>query len=202
MVCRAGLVTSSSVMAMLACLAVAVAAGQRLAAETKWPSLRWQLAAVVARDLQLSDEIRVLAGKLDVLNPAPSLPPDAQLRVTSMQSGPQPGTWWLRVDCTSRRDCLPFHVILRAPQASMAHLRTEPPGKPVPEAPRLGQGKAPLARAGDRVLLVEELPGMRLKVGAICLQSGGLGDAIKVRNLATHRVLMATITGKNEIRVQ
>jgi Chaperone for flagella basal body P-ring formation len=59
-----------------------------------------------------------------------------------------------------------------------------------------------LARSGDRMLLVEERPGMRLQAKVVCLESGVLGDAIHVRNLATHRVLLATIAGKNEVRVE
>ena len=43
---------------------------------------------------------------------------------------------------------------------------------------------------------------MRLKVMAVCLQSGGLGDQIRVRNLATQRVLLATVAGKNLVRVE
>ncbi len=43
---------------------------------------------------------------------------------------------------------------------------------------------------------------MRLQAKVVCLQSGALGDAIRVRNLATHRVLLATVTGKAEVRVE
>ncbi len=64
------------------------------------------------------------------------------------------------------------------------------------------QVRAPLAHSGDRMLLVEERPGMRLQARVVCLESGALGDAIRVRNLATHRVLLATIAGKNEVRVE
>ena len=43
---------------------------------------------------------------------------------------------------------------------------------------------------------------MRLQVTAVCLQSGGLGDQIRVQNLATRRVLVATVAGKNLVRVE
>ena len=63
-------------------------------------------------------------------------------------------------------------------------------------------GTTPLARSGDRMLLVEQRPGMRLQARVVCLESGALGDAIRVRNLATHRVLLATVAGKDEVRVE
>ncbi len=43
---------------------------------------------------------------------------------------------------------------------------------------------------------------MRLQARVVCLESGALGDAIRVRNLATHRVLLATVAGKDEVRVE
>ena len=59
------------------------------------------------------------------------------------------------------------------------------------------QVRVPLAHSGDHMLLVEERPGMRLQARVVCLESGALGDAIRVRNLATHRVLLATVAGKD-----
>ena len=69
------------------------------------------------------------------------------------------------------------------------------PGKPE-------SSDALLARSGDHVQLVEELAGLRLQVKVVCLQSGALGERIRVQNPATHRVLLATIAGKDLVRVE
>ena len=42
-------------------------------------------------------------------------PPMSRLRVASVRAGYTPGSWLLRLECRSRRDCLPFDVVLHAP---------------------------------------------------------------------------------------
>jgi len=188
---------------VLGMVTVCVAAGP-LAAPAGRSELRDKVAAAVARDLSSSLAAVPDAGNLQVLDPLLSLPSDSQLHVTSVRAGYFPGSWLLRLDCASRRDCLPFHVVLRAPGADVRDsigtgFDAKALGKGQLSQPR---AKSPVARSGDRVLLVEERSGMRLKVTAVCLQSGGLGDQIRVRNLATQRVLVATVAGKNLVRVE
>jgi flagellar basal body P-ring formation chaperone FlgA len=187
---------------LVAMVDVCVAAGPPVA-PASISELRDKVAAAVARDVP-SSLAGQDAGNLQVLDPLLSLPSDSQLRVTSVRTGYSPGSWLLRLECASRRDCLPFHVVLRAPgvgrrESFGADLAAKAAGKDQPSRP---QTNPAVARSGDHVLLVEERSGMRLKVTAVCLQSGGLGDQIRVRNLATQRVLVATIAGKNLVRVE
>jgi len=163
-----------------------------------------KVAAAVARDVQLGLAAAADFGNLQVLDPLLTLPSDSKLRVTSVRAGYAPGSWLLRMECSSRRDCLPFHVVLHAPGAGP---REGLGNELTPRAPGKGQSSqaqtsSPVARSGDHVLLVEERSGMRLKVTVVCLQSGGLGDQIRVRNPATQRVLVATVAGKNLVRVE
>lgn len=166
-----------------------------------------QAAAAVARGLRIDAEPGRIERNLQLLGSPPSLPSGSTLHLVSARAGFAPGTWLLRLDCSSRRDCLPFHAVLRATDISV-HLpqvsKAISPGLTVAPKPHSQRGSpaVPLARSGDRVNLVEELSGMRLKVKAVCLQSGGLGDRIRVQNLATHRVLLATIAGKDLVRVE
>ena len=189
-------------LALLAIAKVSVAAGPPVAANVS--SLRDQVAAAVARDLRSGLTGETDGSNLQVLNPSLSLPPSSHLHVASVRAGYSPGSWLLRLDCSSRRDCLPFHVLLRASATDLrgnlgAGLTAKLPGK---GGPGQMQPKSPVAHSGDHVLLVEERSGLRLKVMAVCLQSGGLGDEIRVRNLATHRVLLATVAGKDLVRVE
>ena len=172
-------------------------------------ALQRKVAAAVARDLQSGLISESSGSNLQVLSPPLSVPAGAELHVTSVRVGYSPGSWLLRMDCSSRRDCLPFHVILHSPAASLRDgsgtdlavhgSAQEQSTRPAVKSKQL---RSPLARSGDHVLLVEERSGMRLKVTAVCLESGGLGDEIRVRNLATRRVLLATVAGKDLVRVE
>jgi hypothetical protein len=136
----------------------------------------------------------------------------AEIEVVSVQPGAGQDTWMLRMDCRSRRDCLPFHVAMhsrdlcislphgrngcrvRAPQrAQVSSLNTGIPYK---------AAGPPLVRSGDRALLVEDRSGMRFTAKALCLQGGSLGDAIHVRNLATQRILVGIVAGRALVRVE
>jgi len=165
--------------------------------------LRQQVAAAVVRDLKLDSTSALVEPKLDVLAPFASLPEGAALRVVSARSG-FAGSWLLQLDCASRRDCLPFHVVLHLPASERPALS----GGAAP--PRLLQastpGKRPTAAAlvhrGEQVVLVEELSGMRLRAPAICLEAGGLGDRVRVQNRDTRRNLLATVIDGHTVRVE
>ena len=168
------------------------------------PALQDKVAAAVARDVRFGAAAATDAGSLQVLDPLLSLPSGSQLHVTSVRAGYTPGSWLLRMECASRRDCLPFHVLLQTPgvgqqESSGANLKAKAWGNSQPGQARTNPA---VARSGDRVLLVEERSGLRMKVTAVCLQSGGLGEQIRVRNLGTQRVLVATVAGRNLVRVE
>jgi len=151
-----------------------------------------QIATVVGRNLGCDPA--GLRDKLHLLASLDALPSGATLRVVSVKREFAPDTWLLRLDCRSPRDCLPFDVMLHASEAKGLAWGPGPAAKSSSSGPVL-------AHSGDRVELVAELAGVRLRVPAVCLQSGGLGDRIRVRNLATHRVLEATVAGPKLLRV-
>jgi hypothetical protein len=190
---------------VLALLAISPASETALA-QSATVAMQRQAAIAVARGLQIDTQPSQIEQNLSLLGSPASLPLGSTLRLVSARAGFTPGTWWLRLDCSSRRDCLPFHAVLRTADIAVH----SPPGRErislgSTSAAKLHSHTTPaslLARSGDRVDLVEELSGMRLRVKAVCLQSGGLGDRIRVQNLATHRVLLATIASKDLVRVE
>ena len=161
------------------------------------------------RDLRLDStaDSNTVEKSLHVLAPFMSLPEGTRVRVVSVRSGAVPGTWLLRLQCDLRRDCLPFDAILRVAELSGSSLdnpdsifarlasRVSQAGKPV-------SGGAPLARRGDPVELVEEVGSMRLRAKGICLESGGLGERIRVQTGAAHRILLATVVGQGLVQVE
>jgi len=186
-----------------------IVAGLAVVAQMAWaltsPSpLQQQVAEAVARDMKLDAESRLVEQNLQVLAPFTSLPASAALHVISARPGFAAGTWMLRLDCASRRDCLPFHALLRRPEGGRL---LRPGGDPATaELPGIIQrdrqmNPATLARRGAQVELVEELPGVRLRATVVCLESGGLGERIRVQNRTTHRVLLATVAGPGLVKV-
>jgi hypothetical protein len=195
-------------MAMLP-LVIGMAAARPAPALSDAMAVQQQAAAAVARGLRTDASPEQIESNLRLLGSPPSLPSGSTLRLVSAKAGFTPGSWLLRLDCSSRRDCLPFYAVLGpgdadANVANPQDSKRSWPGLTGALKPpaRAGPRTAPVARSGDRVSLVEELSGMRLQVKVVCLQSGGLGDRIRVQNLATHRVLLATIAGKDLVRVE
>lgn len=168
------------------------------------PGWERQAAEAVANALQL-DAAGVLASHLQLLRPPVTRPGTVHLRVVSIKAAGE-GVWFLRLDCDSRRDCLPFYVLLRwsaIDAAILARAGVESDaGQQTVVAASDRRPSAPLQRSGDRVDMIEELSGMHLRTHAVCLQSGSLGDRIRVRNLSTHRVVLATVAGGQLVRVE
>ena len=190
-------------LSLACCMAAQSGAGQGLPAASSLPG---QVAEAVARDLKIDSPEVLSERNLQVLTPLSSLPAGAALHVVSAKAGGDSGTWLLRLDCASRRDCLPFHVLLHAAETDITlpgkrgTLTANP--RSGSSARKSGTATAPVARSGDQVELVEELSGMRLRAKAVCLESGGLGEWIRVRNLATRRIVSAKIAGKAVVRVE
>ena len=163
-------------------------------------SLRAEVAQSVARYMGVEGESNRIAGDLQLLSVPLSGP--ATFHVVSAKPGLIPHSWFLRLECTSRHECLPFEVMLRTADAGVIERLSSRSRHPAILSASSPQRAAALARSGERVTLVEELSGMRLTVKAVCLEAGGLGDRIRVRNLATRRVLLATVAAKGEVRVE
>jgi hypothetical protein len=185
----------------IAGLAAAVPAGW--AQPTPSP-LQRQAAEAAVRDLRLESESSEVGRHLQVLAPYTSLPAGAAIHVVSARQGFTPGTYLLRFDCASRRDCLPFHAVLRMQGAEAVLLRAG--GQRAPKPPTVERGRpipsAALAHRGDEVELIEEFPGMRLRASVVCLDSGALGDRIRVENRSTHRIVVARVAGPEVVKVE
>jgi hypothetical protein len=187
-----------------------------MAASTTWAlpnpyPLQQQAAEAIVRDLGLDSDSSMVEQNLQVLAPSRSLPPGAAIHVVSARPGFTAGTWMLRLDCDSRRDCLPFHAILRMPKSAPAeahlgevHLaargEVRTPSFEAVAAPK--PLSAMLAHRGDQVELVAELPGVRLQTTVVCLDSGSRGDQIRVQNRDTHRIMTATVAGQDLVKVE
>ena len=178
----------SSYLAAVTLLICAVA----LSAESSGPALERQVERTVMRELQLEPQdiagIRLLASEL-------RLPDRPHLHVANIHPGGEANTWLLRMECASRVECLPFEVVLRT-RRTPAY-----PGSS-PDAANSGSKSSSVVRSGQRVRVAEEISGMRLSTAGISLQAGSIGQKIRVRNLASGRVVLARVRAAGSVVVE
>ena len=178
-------------------IALLLYAGSELAQSE---DLQTRVARAVTRDLGISLQAASPNLVLQILGPEVRVPHEARLQVTSVHAVAQADDWLLRLECGSRLECLPFEVLLR----TRGQPPSTPPGIPAMSAPAVPVNDipAPLVRAGQRVRLAEEVSGMRLSVTAVCLQAGGIGQRIRVRNLSSGRVVLARVRTSAQVAVE
>jgi hypothetical protein len=174
-------------------------------------SVRSRVAAAVVRDLRLEAPLETVQSDVQVLTAFDSLPSASNLRVTAVRPTAVAYLWLLRLECTPSRECLPFYATLAGRDLKVASERGQQQAPEMLASRDLRGGwvssprpdpKLLLAQRGDIVLVVEERSGIRLSASAVCLQGGALGDRIRVRNLATQRVLLGVVVSRQLVRVE
>lgn len=169
-------------------------------------------AAAIAASLHLPGASTVPVRHLQLLPPDLQLPDTTELGVRSVRRGADAGTWIFRLQCVPSVKCLPFHAVLRG-DAELQKRLLENAGRETsalsPAAPNAASGFRPrkpggplLIRTGEHIHLREESSGVRLTVPAVSLEPGGLGDTVRVRNLATRRILNARISAPGWVWVE
>jgi flagella basal body P-ring formation protein FlgA len=58
-----------------------------------------------------------------------------------------------------------------------------------------------MVRRGKMVLLIGESKRLLIKTQGKALENGRLGDVIKVKNITSGKVVHATVTGENTVKV-
>ncbi len=163
---------------------------RNISAQTAGPALQSRVERVIVRELGWNMSDPALQPRLQVLAPELRLPAEARLHVAAVHPCAGAGTWLLRLECSRRVECLPFEVRLQMRGQDNRSI----PGAATDSLAEPGNSLAPpVVRAGQRVLLSEEASGMHLSAPAICLQAGRLGQRIRVRNVASGRVVLARV---------
>ncbi len=120
--------------AVLAVVVLSCCAAGPAWAQSPISSLQREVAAALARELRANvDEgasgLRILAP------PGMSLLAHAKLHVISVHPGFSPGSWLVRMDCSARIDCLPFHVVLNSAALEASDLAGCRPEESPPSGP-------------------------------------------------------------------
>ncbi len=168
-------------------------------APAQTPQLQLQVARAVTHDLGIDTQPFNSQFGMQILGSQMQVPEQARLHVVAVQAALEGGTRWLRLECSSRLECLPFEVVLRARgRHATDSLDSGARSSSLTSSDRLA---APLVRAGQRVRLAEEISGMHLSARAVCLEAGSMGQRIRVRNMSSGRVVSARVRAAGQVTV-
>lgn len=173
--------------------------GCDLAAQVTDSALLARLEHTIVRDLGWKTPEPAAQLRLQVLAPGLRLPGEARLHVAAVHPAGGANTWLLRMECSTRVECLPFEVVLQTHRSENSSIGTAS-AHSLPDSGNPLQ--APMVRAGQRVQLAEQIPGMRLSAPAICLQAGSIGQRIRVRNASSGRVVLARVRAAGKVAVE
>ncbi|MGA8540347.1 MAG: flagella basal body P-ring formation protein FlgA [Terriglobales bacterium] len=159
----------------------------------------WQAVVAELRDRGLKEPQLPRMEDLDLPVALPALA-GRHLRVASACWDEGPDRAQFRLECSEPGQCLPFLVYVRGEGKSNAGARTGLCGLAPDAHPPLGSRLAPKAapkpamRAGDRGTAVYVSDRLRITASVTCLERGGEGDVIRVRN-QDGEVFRARISG-------
>jgi flagellar basal body P-ring formation chaperone FlgA len=143
--------------------------------------------------------VEAAAGEVEFVGSVPASAPDVPLRITGWRKLNR-DTVWVKLTCQHSQDCLPFFVLLHpADRASIASFSAIPTvSTPVGSMKKIR--KSALIRAGSHATLVLRSGATWIRTSVICLDSGERGSRIRVRNLATKRILAAEIVDRGLVQ--
>lgn len=143
--------------------------------------------------------LKASSNEVEFVGSVPSSDPTAAVRVTGWKKL-NADTVWVRLMCRRAQDCLPFFILLHSSDQGSV-----PSFSPVPDSEiRSASSKkthAPwLIRAGSRATLLLQSGQARIRTSVICLDNGVRGARIRVRNLATKRIVAAQIVDRGLVQ--
>lgn len=135
-------------------------------------------------------------------------PPDLALRVTTSRWDALQRQLEFHLECSIAGACRPFLATLRPPDGKVPRellgVIPNTSAEKVPGSEVLGTTRQvrktaarfqPLVRAGEHVRLVVTGPGIRMKIPAVCLEPGTLGQTIRARSVEDSQVFHAQVAG-------
>jgi hypothetical protein len=114
------------------------------------------------------------------------------------KEGRAAGTAMVRLRCYDHRECLPFYVLLRIPEAKpvdhgAGNTMLQPASH---KRPLLENTSSPrVVRGGDTAILVLESAASRIRLPVICLENGVLGQKIRVASKDHQRFFAGEVVG-------
>jgi hypothetical protein len=140
---------------------------------------------------------------------AQGIPKDAPLELTKSAWSPALQRWEFALRCARPEDCVPFLVwvrekatagqVAKAQDGTVEHLTfwTKSSSRGVAEA---GLGNENLVKRGQTATLTWDEAGIRVVLPVTCLDTGGLGQFVRVRLQNATRILQAEVVGEGTLR--
>jgi hypothetical protein len=136
--------------------------------------------------------VPVSADQVTPLSDVVSSKPSPAMRVRSV-SRLENGELLARLECTASEECLPFFVSVRTSQGGGA----QADGGTVSALPvSLTQKQEPrsiVVRAGAKAMLELDGSHVQIRMPVVCLQSGGIGQTIRVMDKSHRQVYQAEV---------
>ena len=151
---------------------------------------------LVTRDAAFASLLSLHPDSLQVPSPPP---PGAVVRVRNYRWDALRNQFEFHLECSPVRSCRPFLATLRCADGgdlSPADASNLLPDRGGLRAPGSGGAAPPLVRAGEHVRLLVTGPGVRMKIPAVTLERGVLGQTIRVRSVEDPKVFHAQVIGK------
>jgi hypothetical protein len=145
-------------------------------------------------------DFRALLTNIDC-TPTNRLPQHANLVLLRAFWDPASREWEFSMRCAQANDCVPFLVRARADVGRLSAAAFPHPLQPSPtQSAGISLLPAPVVKPGDTLTLLWDQAGIRLVLPVVCLDRGGLGDAVRVRIKNGSRVLRAEVVGGGMLR--
>lgn len=169
----------------------AVAAGPAVAEET-YPISATRVAEVLA-----AEGVTMPASNISVPAGTAARRAQAELRIASIAAATgSAGRYWVKVECSDSGDCLPFYVTVESPTPLASGVRQVATGKVLPQH----HAGVPTVRAGARMTLVIHGDRSVITLSVVTLQSGDIGDVIRVATPDHKQVLQGQIVNATELQ--
>lgn len=151
------------------------------------------VAAMDRAGMQVSPDQVTLLANVVATTPAPVLKLSSLERLDSERM-------LARLECARSEECLPFFVSLRATQRRGAEGTAEAPDllpAGIPSAPR---ANSPVLRTGMQARLLLEGNHVHIDIPVICLESGAIGQTIRVTDRERRVVFMAQVMDGGQLK--
>ncbi|MBI3476211.1 MAG: flagella basal body P-ring formation protein FlgA [Acidobacteria bacterium] len=145
--------------------------------------------------------VEAKAGEIEFVGSVPASDTDAVLRVTGWRKL-NTGTVWVRLVCRRAQDCLPFFILLHPAEKGIVPSFSILPDSKTQSGSIRKTLSPSLIRAGSRATLLLKSGPASIRTSVICLESGERGASIRVRNVATKRILAAQIVGRGLVEAR
>jgi hypothetical protein len=140
-------------------------------------------------------------GEIEFVGSVPASDTDAVLRVTGLRTL-KTGTVWVRLVCRRAQDCLPFFILLHPVEKGIVPSFSILPDSKTQSASIQKTRSPSMIRAGSRATLLLKSGPASIRMSVICLESGERGASIRVRNVATKRILAAQIVDQGLVEAR